>query len=111
MKYHIHPAVQIIRDEITRHELTYDEVARLAGIRPDRLRNVLSGRVTLTVEDRDIICRAQGISPEEIVLQCQDLEDHSGFHDIRPLPDPVQAALRTITDALMDHLTSSGRKK
>lgn len=111
MKHEIYPAVQVIRDEISKRALTYDDVAVRTGMSSGRLRNILTGRVDMTIRDRDIICNTLGIYPGEVVMQREDLTDSQGFIDIRKFPHHLQEAIRLIATTLGEHIHTPRKKK
>lgn len=101
MKHPAHPASEVLKEKFRSLHLNYSDVARLSGLPLSRIKNIMSGRAHLRVEDRDAICLALGIYPGDIVLERADLMSTSHYIDVKALsPDLVQA-LRIVVDTLV----------
>ncbi|SMG61901.1 Helix-turn-helix domain-containing protein [Cedecea sp. NFIX57] len=103
IKESTHPAIEALREEIHHQGLTYEDIARQAPMSLNHLKNLMSGRTRLRVEDRDAICRAMGVDPQDIFLQRKDYMENLHFIDIRHLPPDLQDAIRMIIGDLTLH--------
>ncbi|AZI53413.1 XRE family transcriptional regulator (plasmid) [Pantoea agglomerans] len=86
----MHPAVSIIKDEIHRAQISYAEIAHRTGISINRLRNMMTGRTPVTLDARDSICSAIGVSPVNIVIRREDLTENGDYLDLSWMPDNMK---------------------
>jgi len=87
----MHPAIAIIKDEIHRIQISYGEIANKSGIPLNRLRNMLTGRTPVSLEERDLICSAIGVSPVNIVIRRGDLAESSDYLDLSWMPEGCES--------------------
>lgn len=100
MKRKLHPAIEALKEEIHLQKLTYDDVARISELPLTRLKNLMSGRARLSVEDRDRICKAIGISPGDMIVQRADLHEGMNYISVKHLSPELRQAVRLIVDTL-----------
>lgn len=81
----MHITVKIIKQTMKNMALSYAEVAHGAGISSSRFKNLMSGRTRMTVDERDHICLAIGISPLDVMLMRPDIIS-DGILDLRAFP-------------------------
>lgn len=89
----LHPGVQILKDEISVSKHHYDDIASSTGISVNRLKNLMSGRREMTMKERDILCDCLDISPIDVVMRREDLQERKEFLDLRELPETMKTSL------------------
>lgn len=92
----IHPGVQVIKNEIGYLKISYPELSKATHIPVNRLKNILSGRVALTLDERDALCEALNISPLDVLLRREDLRKKNELLDLRELPHSARNGLLII---------------
>lgn len=97
------PATQTLKDIIRMQGLTYRDVAECSGLTLNHIRNIMSGRAKLTIDARDKISKAIGVSAGEMILRRPDLQESKSFIDLRIFPEEIQNALRCIVETLIAH--------
>lgn len=100
----MHPAVIIIRDEIKRLGLSYVELSDKTGISEYKIKNIMSGRTTMSLETRDIICKALNISPVNVVLSRHDIALNDEFLDLRWMPDDIREPFLLLVKLLKEKI-------
>jgi DNA-binding Xre family transcriptional regulator len=100
MKKLMHPTIDVIKNEIHHRGLKYDDVAKKVAIPLVRIKNMMSGRTRLTIEEADAICNALGMTPCDVVFQRRDFEESHRFVDIRRLSPELREAIKLITTRL-----------
>ncbi|WP_338383992.1 hypothetical protein [Yersinia pseudotuberculosis] len=111
MKPKIHPAVSILKRQIATENIPYDVVAERTSINANRFKNIISGRIRMTMEERDDVCEAIGLSPIDLVLRRTDLKDREHIIDIRELPTGTQNAIRILCSKLILEARSHTKKR
>lgn len=94
--HHLHPSVAIIKNEMKRGMHTYAIVAEATKISEQRLKNMMTGRTEMTLEDRDAICAYLHLSPVNIVVRRRDLKNNKDYLDITVLPEGLRSSLFTL---------------
>lgn len=89
----MHPAVTIIKDEIKSLGIAYDEISARTGIPENRIKNLMTGRTVMSLEVRDALCSAIGLSPVNVVLRRDDIAANEEFLDLRWMPEDVRISL------------------
>lgn len=69
----MHPAVKLIKSEMTKQKITLLQIAHLSDISYNRVRNLMSGRTAMTLKERDSICTILGVSPINFLITRSDL--------------------------------------
>lgn len=82
MKESTHSAFEALKKEFHHQGLTYEDIARQTPM----LKNLMSDRNRLHVENRNAICRAMDVDPKDYFLQRKDYAENLYFIDIRHLP-------------------------
>lgn len=93
----MHISVQIIADTLKKRGLNYADVAKRAGISLNRFKNLMSGRTRTSMEERDSICFAIGISPLDVMLMRPDIIS-DGILDLRGFPPEFRNLLAALAE-------------
>lgn len=96
----LHPVINVLKDEISRQDLTYKELSEKSSINLNIIKNIFSGRRSLNVIHRDAICRVLGIDPGTVVLRRPDLVDTSRYLDLHRLRPDLQVLIRKLFNEL-----------
>ncbi|WP_410009778.1 helix-turn-helix domain-containing protein [Pantoea agglomerans] len=70
--------------------MSYEEIAHSTGISINRLRHMMTGRTPVTLDARDSICSAIGVSPVNIVIRREDLTENGDYLDLNWMPDNMR---------------------
>lgn len=89
----MHPAVTIIKDEIKSLGIAYSEISARTGIPENRIKNLMTGRTAMSLEVRDALCTAIGLSPVNVVLRRHDITANEEFLDLRWMPEDLRTSL------------------
>lgn len=100
MKKIMHPTIDVIKNELHHRKLKYEDIANKTAIPLARIRNLMSGRARLTIQEADVIGYALEMTPCEVVLQRRDFEESHRFLDIRGLPPELQSAIKLMIETL-----------
>jgi hypothetical protein len=100
VKAEIHPAVKILKEEITRTKAKYPNIAYSTKIPVQRLKNIMSGRTQITMFERDLLCAYLHISPFDILVRRDDLFGIDTL-DLRVLPGKLRLILVALYNELI----------
>lgn len=92
----LHPAVTILKHEIKQKNRTYAQLAHGTGITEQRIKNMMTGRSQMTLSERDKICDYLHISPVNLVVSRNDLDNTRDYLDITMLPEGLRAGLYSL---------------
>lgn len=97
----LHPAVTVLKHEIKRKHHTYAQLAHGTGITEQRVKNMMTGRSEMTLSERDEICRYLDMSPVNLVVSRNDLDNRADYLDITMLPEGLRAGLYSLYSELV----------
>lgn len=90
MNIDIHPAVLVIKQRMLHLGMNQEQVATHTDIGIHRFRNLMAGRTELTLRERDRICVALDITPENIFATRKDEKFKRKYKDLDRLPTKLR---------------------
>lgn len=107
MRKQLHPAVLILREEISKQKVTYHTISMKAGIAVNRFKNIMSGRTDMTLNERDGICEALGLTPEEVIHLRRDPRFDRGRSELNHLPLKIRGTIFRLCRELQEYYKKS----
>lgn len=93
MQEELHPSVLLIKNELLRGKHRYEDVSESTGIPVQRLKNIMAGRLDITLRERDKLCDYLSLSPVVLVMRRDDLFARKEFLDLSGLPEGIRNSL------------------
>ena len=96
--HQLHPTVLAIKSELKKRGISYDKLGDLTQIEVSKIKKIMSGVQGMTLDDRDIICHAIGMSVFDITMMANPLSTSSSieiFRLLMSLPERTRAGFVT----------------
>lgn len=99
----MHPAVVILKEKISGKNFQYEDVALHAGMSVHRLKNIMTGRSKMYMEERDALCHVLGITPHEVVILRKDPTFKKMETDLDYLPPKIRKTILKLCKDLREY--------
>lgn len=111
MKSNLHPAVVLIKREISKGKHRYEDISVATGIPLQRLKNIMIGRIIMNMKERDLLCTYLDISPVILVMRREDLFDREKHLDLTGLPEGIRKSLIVLHNEICQLYKKKGKNE
>lgn len=92
----LHPVVAILKKEVKLKRCKYAQLAEITSIPEQRIKNLMTGRVDMTLNECDIFCNYLNISPINLVSMRKDLNNNMEYLDITGFNSKLRIAIYSL---------------
>lgn len=101
----LHPIVAILKRELKFKRCKYAQLSEITSIPEQRIKNLMTGRVDMTLNECDIFCDYLNISPVNLMSMRKDLNNSMDYLDITKFNIKLRTAIFSLYSEVLRNNT------